>query len=129
VSKPLKAENLSQFLEQVSVLAKKWGSKDEPAELWYRGHQKAWWRLLPKLYRDLPADESARAQSSASQELCGSPDIMNRRSRTLRYPLSHEQNGMIPADESDDLPARWLSFLFLLARIASNARARLSVRR
>ena len=46
------ATSLSKFIEFVSEFEKKWSSKDGALGLWYRGQQKAYWSLIPKLYRD-----------------------------------------------------------------------------
>ncbi len=48
-----KPENVSQFLEQISEVRDHLGfAKDDPWGPWFRGQQRHYWSLLPKLYRD-----------------------------------------------------------------------------
>lgn len=54
--KQLAAESLSEFHSQVISIRAKWRSSDDETELWYRGHQKAYWSLTPKFYREPDRD-------------------------------------------------------------------------
>ena len=45
-------KSLPEFIELVAEIETRWSPKEEPWGLWYRGHRKAYWTLLPKLYRD-----------------------------------------------------------------------------
>ncbi|MGB9337081.1 MAG: FRG domain-containing protein [Candidatus Acidiferrales bacterium] len=57
----LTVKTVPEFIEEVSKLEKRWSSnKDESSGLWFRGHGKSWWPLLPRLYRDLKPAEDAR---------------------------------------------------------------------
>ncbi|MGO8731437.1 MAG: FRG domain-containing protein [Terriglobia bacterium] len=50
------AEDLREFLDCVAALRKEWRSPDDDTELWYRGQQKAYWSLTPRLYRSPRGD-------------------------------------------------------------------------
>lgn len=60
--------SVSEFVERVGALKKQWAEKDESWGLWYRGHQKAYWPLLPKLYRELAATENAHTSDDEIRE-------------------------------------------------------------
>jgi FRG domain len=46
--------NVSEFLKRVKEIREGWWAKDkdDPWMPWFRGHQRADWKLCPKLYRD-----------------------------------------------------------------------------
>ena len=46
--------NVSEFLKRVKEIREDWWSqdKDDPWMPWFRGHQRADWKLQPRLYRD-----------------------------------------------------------------------------
>jgi hypothetical protein len=64
----LTVKNVSQFIESVGALKKQWAAKDDSWGLWYRGHRKACWPLLPKLYRELAAGDNARESDDEIRE-------------------------------------------------------------
>lgn len=55
----LRAESLTQFIERVSEIEKQWFPKEESWGLWYRGHRKSFWPLLPNLYRESDKQEDS----------------------------------------------------------------------
>jgi hypothetical protein len=65
---PLRPTSLSEFIDCVSEIEKKWSREDEDLGLWYRGHTKSYWELLPNLYRDLSQKEKARDEDDEVRE-------------------------------------------------------------
>lgn len=45
------AKSLRQYIKRIEQIKADWESKDGEPNLWFRGSQKASWRLVPKLYR------------------------------------------------------------------------------
>ncbi|MFZ0981211.1 MAG: FRG domain-containing protein [Candidatus Acidiferrales bacterium] len=64
----LTVESLPAFIDRVSEIEERWIPKEEPLGLWYRGHQKAYWKLLPRLYRDLSPRDNAREADDEIRE-------------------------------------------------------------
>ena len=64
----LRAEDLPEFIELISKIEKQWSPRDEPWGLWYRGHRKAYWTLLPRLYRQLRESDSAQGEDDENRE-------------------------------------------------------------
>ncbi|HUO33564.1 MAG TPA: FRG domain-containing protein [Candidatus Acidoferrum sp.] len=82
-TRPL-AESLPRYIELVSGIEKRWSPKEEPWGLWYRGHQKAFWHLQPRLYRNLEADEDAREADDDIREdfIRRAPSLTDRKPET-----------------------------------------------
>jgi hypothetical protein len=49
-----KVESVTEFIERVLEIRKKWLSDDPEFEPWFRGHQKEYWPLEPQFYRSTP---------------------------------------------------------------------------
>ncbi|HUA67575.1 MAG TPA: FRG domain-containing protein [Candidatus Saccharimonadales bacterium] len=82
--------NVSEFLKRVKEIRDEWWSKekDDPWMPWFRGHNRADWKLQPRLYRDY--DLKRREKSHIEDEI--------REEFVVRAPaLSHIK----PADQSD----------------------------
>ncbi len=46
------ADSLGAFLERVKTIRDKWFADDDANGPWFRGQQRSYWSLVPKLYRD-----------------------------------------------------------------------------
>jgi hypothetical protein len=82
--------NVSDFLKRVKEIRDDWWSKDkdDPWIPWFRGHQRANWKLQPRLYRDY--DQRQREKLHIEDEI--------REEFVVRAPaLSHIK----PSDQSD----------------------------
>jgi hypothetical protein len=64
----LTVTSLADFIDVVSGIEKRWYSEREPWGLWYRGHHKSHWELLPTLYRILGAEDDPRAEDDEVRE-------------------------------------------------------------
>jgi hypothetical protein len=51
-SRPSRVESVSEFLNRVNELTSNWHKQPEPFGPWFRGQQRSYWRLRPKLYRE-----------------------------------------------------------------------------
>jgi hypothetical protein len=61
-------KSLAEFIESVTKLEKQWSADDDSTGLWYRGHRKSHWPLIPKLYRDLDDSDTPHGSDDEIRE-------------------------------------------------------------
>jgi hypothetical protein len=70
----LVVKTLDGFLEYVKVLEQKW-KDSEQGWLWFRGQQRAYWTLTPKLYRDISNPSRETDDDTREQFVIRAPSL------------------------------------------------------
>ncbi len=62
-------ESLGQFVEGVKQLREKWRVDDEVDSLWFRGQQRSYWLLIPKIYREFTSHKFIE-ENDIERDIC-----------------------------------------------------------